>query len=238
MRDYEGLMKQKAEMPDVKTIQQDIASAESWEDAYWIGKFVYDQSSGETDRLIMDAYEKAFGLGLSIRVNRERFLIATQQIAKIYFQFRKYEEAINMLMVLDSNIDNLPDWVNLYYASAQIHTENILYWAEVPEILFKRIDRINESDRESVKRRKYLFLEFLNRISELARTRDVSEVDKDAILDKAEGLGVSDSRECLNFKAAVGIITAPQELSDEIETAADLESEGGDSSIYKASCIV
>ena len=119
MQDYKGLLNRKAKMPDIKIIQQDIFAADNWDDAYWIGKYVYEQASGEADKLIMDAYEKAFSLGLSIRVNRECFLTATQQIARIYFQFRKYDEAINKLMVLDSNVDDLPDWVNLYYASAQ-----------------------------------------------------------------------------------------------------------------------
>ena len=217
MRDYKALLNQKAAMPELNIIQQDIAASDNWDDAYWIGKYVYEQASGEADKLIMDAYEKAFGLGLNIRVNRECFLTATQQIARIYFQFRKYDEAINKLMILDSNVDDLPDWVNLYYASAQIHTENILYWAEVPEMLFRRIDGINESDPESVKRRKFLFLEFLNRISELANTKDVSEVDKDTILAKATELGIADSRECLNFKVALGIIPAFPEFPDEPE---------------------
>jgi len=218
MRDYRVLLNQKAKMPDVKSIQQDILAADNWDDAYWIGRCVYEQASGEADKLIMDAYEKAFSLGLNIRINRACFLTATQQIARIYFQFRKYDEAINKLMVLDSNVDNLPDWVNLYYASAQIHTENILYWAEVPEMLFRRIDSINESDLESVKRRRFLYLEFLNRICELAKMKDVSEVDKEAILAKASELGVDDSRECLNFKVALGIIPAIPELIDEPET--------------------
>ena len=233
MRNYKVLLKQKAKMPNVKSIQQDIVAADNWNDAYWIGRYVYDQASGEADKLIMDAYEKAFGLGLNIRVNRDCFLTATQQIARIYFQFRKYDEAINKLMVLDSNVDNLPDWVNLYYASAQIHTENILYWAEVPEMLFRRIDGINEADPESVKRRKILFLEFLNRISELAKTKDVSEVDKDAILAKADELGIADSRECLNFKVALGIIPTLPDLPDEPEIKTERVTETKGISVYE-----
>ena len=233
MRNYKVLLKQKAKMPNVKSIQQDIVAADNWDDAYWIGRYVYDQASGEADKLIMDAYEKAFGLGLNIRVNRDCFLTATQQIARIYFQFRKYDEAINKLMVLDSNVDDLPDWVNLYYASAQIHTENILYWAEVPEMLFRRIDGINEADPESVKRRRILYVEFLNRISELAKTKDVSEVDKDAILAKAGELGIADSRECLNFKVALGIIPALPELPDEPETETGRVNETKGISVYE-----
>lgn len=233
MRDYKALSKLKAKMPDANTIQQDIAAADSWDDAYWIGTYVYEHASGEADKLIMDAYEKSFNLGLNIRVNRDCFLTATQQIARIYFRFRKYDEAINKLMVLDSNVDDLPDWVNLYYASAQIHTENILYWAEVPELLFRRIDGINESNPESVRRRQFLYLEFLNRISELAKTKDVSEIDKDAILAKAVDLGIADSKECLNFKVALGIIPSLPELPDELETENESASETKNSSVYE-----
>lgn len=220
-------------MPDTNIIQQDIESADNWDDAYWIGKFVYEQATGEADKLIMVAYEKAFGLGLNIRVNKEYFLTATQQIARIYFQFRKYDEAINKLMVLDSNVENLPDWVNLYYASAQIHTESILLLAEVPEILFRRIDGINESDPESVRRRKYLFLEFLNRISELSETKDVSGVDTGAILLKAAELGIEESRECLNFKVAFGIIPALPDLQDESETEYRHSPDDKSASVYE-----
>lgn len=220
-------------MPDTNIIQQDIEAADNWDDAYWIGKFVYEQATGEADKLIMVAYEKAFGLGLNIRVNREYFLTATQQIARIYFHFRKYDEAINKLMVLDSNVENLPDWVNLYYASAQIHTESILLLAEVPEMLFRRIDGINESDPESVRRRKYLFLEFLNRISELSETKDVSGVDTGAILSKAAELGIEESRECLKFKVAFGIIPALPDLPDEPETEYGHRPDGESVSVYE-----
>ena len=194
MRDYEALLKQKADMLDVKIIQHDIQLVDNWLDAYWIGRFVYEQASGEADKLIIEAYEKAFTSGLNIRTNRELFLTVTQQLARIYFQYRKYDEAINKLMVLDANVDDLPDWVYLYYASAQIHTENVLYWAEVPEFLFKRIDRIDESNQESVRRRNALYLEFLNRVSEIAKIKDTSAVDTAAILTKASELGLADSR--------------------------------------------
>ena len=62
MLDYKVLLKRKAKMPDVKTIQKDIKAADNWDDAYWIGRYVYEQASGEADKLIMDAYEKAFSL--------------------------------------------------------------------------------------------------------------------------------------------------------------------------------
>ena len=217
MHDYWTLLNQNAQMPDVRIIQQDIEAADQWDDVYWIGRYVYEQASGEADRLIMSAYEKAFVLGLNIHVNREHFLTATQQIARVYFQFRKYDEAINKLMILESNVGELPDWVNLYYVSAQIHTKNVLYWAEVPGTFFGRIDRINESDPESVKRRKYLYLEFMNRICELSRTADVSNVDRDAILKKAAELGLEGTRECTDLKAALGIGPALPEWPHEPE---------------------
>lgn len=214
INNYKELSRKKAKLPEIAVIQNDINATDNWDEAYWIGKYVFDQASGEADKLIMNAYEKAFSLGLNIRVDRECFLTATQQIAKIYFQFRKYDEAINMLMVLDSNVEQLPDWVNLYYASAQIHTDNVLYWAEVPELLFKRIDSIDEKNADSVRRRKFLFLEFLNRISEIAKVKSVVDVDKNAILAKANLLGVAEARECLSFKVAVGLLKEMPDLPE------------------------
>ena len=233
MEDYEKLPNQTAQLPGNEIIHRDIETTDNWRDAYRIGKAIYEHASGEADKLIMDAYEKAFGLGLNIRVNREYFLTATQQLARIYFQFQRYEEAVNMLMVLDSNMDDLPDWVNLYYASAQIHTENILYWAEVPQILFRRIDRINTADEDSVKRRQYLYLEFLNRLSELSKIKDVSRVDKEAILNKAAELEIDDSRECSNFKIAFGIIPVFSELPEAAEPAIDSKITSNSEADYK-----
>ena len=221
MRDYGLLIKQKASIPDTAVIRQDIEYASNWYDAYCIGQYIYEQASGEADKLIIDAYEKAFNLGLNIRVNRNCFINATQNIAKLYFQFQKYEEALNKLMILDANMDKTPDWVNLYYASAQIHTDNIVIWAESPELFFDRIDRIDDTDSESVTRRKYLFLEFINRICELSDRIDVPGIDKESILSKASELGVADSRECLNFKVAAGIIPFLPKLQDEVELDAE-----------------
>lgn len=220
-------------MPDVKIVQHDIEAADNWQDAYLIGEFVNEQASGEADKLIMDAYEKAFGLGLNIRVNRDRFLKATKQIARIYFQFCRYDDAINKLMVLDANESDLPDWVNLDFAAAQIHTENILYWAEEPELLFRRIDGIDETNPESVRRRKYLFLEYLNRISELSKANSLSKVNSGAILSKAEELGLLDTEECLNFKAALGIIPANPDAMARSEAKELLQPERKSISVYE-----
>lgn len=204
--DYKAMLKNGEHMLEVASIKSDIDSASDWEEVYWIGRFLFDNNSGVADKLIMDAYEKAFSLGLNIRVNKDFFLEATQQIAKIYFQFRMYDEAINKLMVLDSNMEQLPDWVNLYYASAQIHTDNVLYWAEVPALLFNRIDGINEKDSESVRRRKYLFLEFLNRLCVILEGKSVNEIATEAILSKAVELGLDDAKECMQFKTVVGVL--------------------------------
>lgn len=100
-------------------------------------------------------------------------------------------------------------------------------------MLFKRIDKINESDADSVKRRKYLFLEFLNRISELSKTKDVSQVDKEAILAKAAELGVANSRECITFKVALGIIPALPDIFDDSRLEAQSRSDGKNASVYE-----
>lgn len=214
MRDYGELVDRKEKMPEAAIAESNIENVKNWKEAYYIGQFVYEQDSDDAYKTAMDAYEKAFDLGLNINTNRECFLTATQQIARIYFHFQKYEETVNKLMVLDANVEVLPDWIHLYYAAAQIHTENILYWAEKPDIFFGKIGNIHEDDQESVRRRKYLFLEFLNRISALAKTKDISHVDSKSILQKADELGLSESRECQIFKYSLGIIKLLPELPD------------------------
>lgn len=208
-------------MRSVEAIQQEIERADNWKESYKIGSTLFDQAAGEADKFVIDAYEKAFSLGLNIRTDRERFLTATQRLAKIYFEFCKYEEAINKLLVLDSNVDDLPDWVNLYYASARIQTEQILYWAEVPEILFRRLDGIHEDDPESIRRRTYLYLEFLNRISELSAVKDVSSVKIAPIIAKASELDLLETREYQAFKVAFGLGT--QESEEPSGTESDKE---------------
>lgn len=223
MIDYKELQKQNKLMPDVTVLQHDIQEAATWDQSYMIGQYIYDQGTGEHDRLIMEAFEKAFGLGLNIRVDRKRFLNATQEIAKIYFNFKKYDEAVNKLMVLDSNVDNLPDWVHLYYAAAQIHTESLLYWAEVPSMLFRRIDKIDENDLESVKRRKFLFLEYLNQISKVVKTNDDVQIDINSIVDKAKEYGLDKTQEYLSFKYSVRLSSYLPVNSEENDSSHDTQ---------------
>ncbi len=226
MRNYKDLWHTQAEAPNISTIKREILAVTDWEDAYWLGSFLYEKAAGEADKLIMDAYEKAFQLGLNINTNREYYLNAAQKIAKIYFQFQKYDEASNMLMILDANVAKLPDWVHLYFASVQIQTENILNWAENIDFLFKHIDVIDESNVDSVRRRKFLYLEFLNRLSELSKSENLSTIAKDAIIKKAEELDLADSEECLNFKLALGIIKEiPAEKQAQPKESADIDYE-------------
>lgn len=217
MRDYGLMLSQKAEMIDPEEIARDIQEVDNWVDAYHIGQFICEQGGGEEDKLAMDAYEKAFSKGLTVHANRESFLLATQQSAKIYFRFKRYEEAKNKLMLLVHNYSNLPDWVNLYYATAQIHTDDLLYIAANPDFFFRRMDDIDENNNGSVKRRKYLFLEFLNRLGEKLGGKEISKINENAILEKAQELGVDDSKECLNLKIALGIVPTPT-LSEALES--------------------
>ena len=55
MYDYQTILKRKTGIPDETEIRKDIESADSWEDAYWIGRCVYAQGAGESDKLVMDA---------------------------------------------------------------------------------------------------------------------------------------------------------------------------------------
>lgn len=80
-----------------------------------------------------------------------------------------------------------------------------------------------------MQKRKFLFQDFLNRVAELSGTQDLSEVDSEAILNKAEELGVKDSNACLNFEVALGLEVNlaewQKEEVEEEETGAQAASE-------------
>ncbi len=226
MNDYRAIMQKNGNIPSQEILEADIANAEYWEDVYWLGRLIFDRGAGSSDKLIMDAYEKAFRLGLNIRVNREYFLQAVKQIAIIYFQFGKYDEVISKLMILDSQEDNIPDWVHLYFASAQIHTENILIYVSEPELLFNRIDAIDNSNQESSRRREYIFREFLNRISDLNEAGEIDDIDLDAIISKADELRLDETTECYRLKYSFGLIKEiPEALDEEDEIQEEAEPE-------------
>lgn len=211
-------------MLDEALMQQRIDAAANWTEVYQIGCDIYDQAPGEGDALIMHAYERAMTLGLNVQSAQEEYLTATQRLARIYNRFRLYQKSLNMLLILEANQQNLPDWVPLYYAAAAIHTDTVRLWAESPEMLFRRVDGIDESDAASVDRRRYIYLEFMNRIRDELAAHSFP-VDIDAILAKAEQLELADSEECWRLRVALGLADESQvptatenDASDETET--------------------
>ena len=225
MNDYRAIFQKNENIPSQETLEADIANAEYWEDVYWLGRLIFDRDAGSYDKLIMDAYEKAFRLGLNIRVNREYYLQAVKQIAIIYFQFGKYDEVVNKLMILDSQEDNIPDWVHLYFVSAQIHTDNIIIYANDPKLFFNRIDSIDNNNQESSRRREYIFREFLNRVSDLNESGGIDDLDLNMILSKTDELGLAETAECYRFKYSFGLI---KEIPGVLDEEDDIQ-EGNDS---------
>ena len=185
--------------------EQNIEAASSWEEAFEIGKCLYALKSPEYGRLIAAAYEKAFSLGLNINSDRNCFIEATQEIAYVYLMSGRRDEAINKLLILDSNCENLPDRVNLFIASALIQTDNIRLYAADPKIFFRQLDKINETDAEALRKRSFVFLRFLNRLNKLVLNGTLNEVDTDNILKKARELGVYDSKQCTEFRQTLGL---------------------------------
>lgn len=200
-------------------VQQQIDAARNWNEAYQIGCEIYDTAAGEGDAMIMHAYERAISLGLNVQSAREEYLVAAQRLARIYNRFRLYQKSLNMLLILEANLQDAPAWVSLYYASAAIHTDTIRVWADRPEMLFKRIDNIDETDTESVNRRRYIYLEFMNTVSEIVRADERAHINVDAILERAELLDLRDTSECRNLQVALGLVD-PEDVT--LEDSDDL----------------
>jgi len=233
MRNYKRLLQRNENFPTLESIQRDIEEVDKWEDAYWIGQFVFGQASGKADKLIMDAYEKAFRLGLNIRVDKKCFLSATFQLVRIYFLFEKYDDVINTLLILESNVGGLPDWGSRYYVAAQIQTDAVWIYAENPSLLFNRIECIYEENIEAPFKAVVLYMEFLNRLSEGIARENSFAIKTSEIIEKAEKLGLGDSVECQNFKIAAGIINESSNDEKSIEDEFELEDNQDELELYE-----
>ncbi len=189
-----------------------IKTSSTWKEAFEIGESLFDGDSGELDKLILYAYGRAFELGLNIRSDEKKFLSATQKTAQILFQFGQYDEAINKLMILEANYKELPDWVNLYFASAEINTDNLLILAEKPELLFERIEKVAKHNSELRNRSTCIYFEFLNRLVLYKKSGKINKINKELIIDKLTELGINDSKEFRDFAVEYGLIS---KFSDE-----------------------
>ncbi len=151
----------------------------SWEDTYWIAKILYVYGSGSVeDSAVISNLDTSFSKGLNYHTNSELYLDATQMMARLYMKYKRYDEAINFLMSIDELSEKVLDWVHLYYALAQVMSDNITRIAQKPKFFFERLDKVSE---KSVSKRNEVFLTYLQRIKECLADGLISEYAKDLV---------------------------------------------------------
>lgn len=185
---------------DLATLILDLKNATTWQTAYEIGKTLYSKSSGEIDENVKDAFESAFDLGLNVHSARQQFLDATQIVARLYFKYQDYVKALNKLLLLVANEDNLPEWVHLYLASAQIHTDNLFRIAEDPSFFFARLDRVNADNQQELDRRNSILKELLILMVDQLKGATLASDVGIRIIDKAISYELNASSELLLFR--------------------------------------
>lgn len=156
----------------------------TWEDAYWIAKILYVYGTGTVeDNAVISSLDKAFANGLNHHSNAELYLDAAQMMARLYMKYKRYDEAINFLMSIDELSDTVLDWVHLYYALAQVMSNNITRIAQKPKFFFERLDKVSE---KSIAKRNEVFITYLQRITDCLADGTLTEYAKDAVDAKKE----------------------------------------------------
>ncbi len=188
-------------MPDYKDINPTAFT--SWEEAYNLAKELYERNDYNLDRPVLDLFEIAFIKGLNIESDREKFLDATRITARISFEKKDYSTTSNKLLVLITNMKDVPVWVNLYFAITQIYT-NISLVAEDPEFyLFPYLDAAKtKEDRD---KRNSIYSDFLLKLIDDEEAGKLETLNAIAIFDKACDYGLNTDKSLLGFKNAFGI---------------------------------
>lgn len=136
-----------------------------------------------TEQDVIDLLESAVTDGLSLKNNRQLYLLVADMLAKLYIREGTYKEAINYLMdIVDSGAD-VPDSIRLSYLYAQIMTENIERFYKEPSYWFRRLDQIGPA---SYPERAELYRTFLLRLKEILKNDPGAVVNLDRFEKKEE----------------------------------------------------
>jgi len=197
------MYEKKASIEPLLKIKINPTSFTDWEEAYWFAKCLYAQEDYSLDRKVLDAFDVAFYKGLNIESDRDKFLEATQITAKLHFVYKDYVQTSNQLLMLLTDMDEVPVWINFYFAITQVYT-NLSLTAEDPDFyLFQYLD-VAENDDERIQRNA-IFIDFLNILIEKKDSEDLETVALNVIFDKACDYGLNTERTLQYFKDAYGI---------------------------------
>ena len=163
---------------------------DGWEDYYWAGLYLNENApDGTYNELIAETFEEAFFEGLTYLSDSESYLEVVRVLGKLYLELQQYDLALNMLQMLILKDPNVPDWVYLRYAYAQLHSDTAKRLVDEPEYLFERLDKIDRADMGTVGQRNAVFQEFLEICAEQYQLYE-TKIDSEVLFEKAAEYGV------------------------------------------------
>ena len=175
---------------DEVRIQASSQNLNGWEEYYWAGLYLNEYApDGTYYELITETLEEAFFEGLTYLSNRACYLDVVKVLGRLYLELQQYDLALNMLQMLILKDPNVPDWVYLRYAYAQLHSDTAKRLIDEPEFLFERLDRIDAFDVNIVDQRDAIFEEYLDICADYYEKRE-ARIDTDVLFNKAVEYGV------------------------------------------------
>ena len=161
-----------------------------WEEYYWTGLYLYKYApDGSYNEIIADTIEESFFEGLSYLSDTACYLEAVRVLGRLYLELQKYDLALNMFHMLILKDANVPAWVYLRFAYAQLHSDTAQRLIDEPEYLLNRLDIVDVSDQVLVGQRNAIFQEYLELCTKYHDIYD-TDIKMDLLFDKAVEYGV------------------------------------------------
>lgn len=199
MNIYENEYKKEKIELDINKMQSDLNNTQDWEVAYWIGKCFSEKIQNSSDKAILEAFKKAFRIGLNRNNDFEAFMDATKIMAQLCFKYKNYAQASNYLMLLAKNDTGVPDWVHLYYATSQMYTQFKRIYQD-PKFFFKRLEQVNLNNADSQEKRNAVFKNYLNLCVQEYTECFNRRIAIDEIVRACVNFGLTYTEEFINFQ--------------------------------------
>lgn len=183
----------------ITNLLNNLQTVTNWQDAFEIGKTLYEKTDGDKDPEVLSAFQTAFDRGLNVLSAKEEFLKAKQIVARLHFKYQDYDEAKNDMFLLLENDNDQPDWVHLNFAAAQVFTDDLEIIAALPFKFFEHLDHIDFKNSDDVTRRNSIFKNYLSYITCAAAEDKITGVDHIEIIKKAIKYDLNESEELKAF---------------------------------------
>lgn len=172
-----------------------------WEDYYWAGLYLNEFApDGTYHELIVETLEETFFEGLTYLSNRDCYLDVVKVLGRLYLELQQYDLALNMLQMLILKDPNVPDWVYLRFAYAQLHSDTAKRLVDEPKYLFEKLDHVNNMDENVVGQRNAIFQEYIE-ICAGYHYSEKSRIETALVFEKAVEYGVLHTEAWKKFAA-------------------------------------